>query len=111
MVTLGLPGGDVPQRKCPRCSDRFYTQVGLDAHIASGQHGRLVRHWATGHSGQYTPAGLARQQERGRTIAAENNARRRECSCGRVSTPAGLALHQTSSGHVGWVEITTGEAV
>lgn len=100
-VRLGSTA-DTPRKKCSACGQHFFTQVGLDEHLRLGDHTGLVRRWTTG--GRFSPAGLASMQERGRAIAAANNAQRRRCSCGRVSTPAGLALHQMSSGHVGWSE-------
>lgn len=94
----------MPTRRCPRCSDVFYTQVGLDEHMRLGRHRRqaYARRWING----FSPEGLVAQQERGRQIAAQNNARHRRCEgCGRVSTLAGLALHQKHSGHTGWSEV------
>lgn len=44
--------------------------------------------------------GRVSRSEAGRRLAAM----RRGCSgCDLVSTPAGVAMHQKSSGHVGWV--------
>ena len=30
---------------------------------------------------------------------------RRRCSCGKESSPGGLAIHQKSTGHTGWVAV------
>lgn len=97
-----LSRSETPNKVCPRCSDRFFTQVGLDEHLRTGDHAHTTRRWVTG---KLSPTGLAALQERGRTIAAQNNARRRSCdTCGRVTTPAALGIHQRSTGHTGWAE-------
>lgn len=93
----------VPTKVCRTCGDTFWTQVGLDAHVAKGRHDRFTRRWATG---TYSPAGLAVAQRTARALAAVTNARRRRCSgCGHVSTPAGIGAHQSASGHIGWTEL------
>lgn len=92
-----------PQRKCLTCGDTFWTQVGLDAHIADGKHDRYTRRWVTGF---YSPAGRVVVQETARRLAAVTNARRRRCdACGHTSTPAGVGTHQHYTGHVGWTEL------
>ncbi len=96
-------GQDTPQKECRACGDKFWTQVGLDEHVRLGNHGQTTRRWVTG---TVSPAGLKSLRKRGLEISAENNARRRRCTCGLVSTPAGLGLHQKSTGHVGWAEVT-----
>lgn len=99
-------GHDTPRKPCPTCGERFFTNTGLDEHIRLGQHtNRDLRiRWVTG---RFSPAALPILQERGRTIAAQNNARRRSCcGCDLVTTPAALGMHQRASGHTGWTEAT-----
>jgi hypothetical protein len=92
----------VPTKICPTCGDRLWTQVGLDEHIRLGDHNGTTRRWVTG---RVSPAGLAALQERGRQIAALNNARRRRCvQCGYVSTPAAMGNHLKLTGHATWTE-------
>jgi hypothetical protein len=91
-----------PSKVCRLCGDSFWTQVGLDEHVRVGQHNRMRRRWVTG---SVSPAALVVLQQRGREIAAENNARRRRCGgCDLTSTPSGLGLHQKATGHTGWAE-------
>ncbi|HET7327655.1 MAG TPA: hypothetical protein VFJ14_10285 [Nocardioidaceae bacterium] len=84
-----------PQRKCSTCGETFWTQVGLDEHLRRGDHRRVNRRWGA----PRTP-----------TIRSDvdprfgNATRRRCCFCGKVSTPAGIALHHKYTGHAGWVE-------
>jgi hypothetical protein len=93
----------VPTKICRTCGDAFFTQIGLDAHIAEGKHDRYTRRWVTG---VFSPAVLPLMQENARALAAVTNARRRRCSdCGHESTPAGVGSHQTHTGHVGWTEL------
>jgi hypothetical protein len=93
----------MPTRRCTTCGDTFYTQVGLDEHVRLDRHNGQTRRWITG---RVSPDGLLRLQERGRQIAAQNNARRRMCKdCDRISTPAAIGLHQKNTGHVGWIEL------
>jgi hypothetical protein len=103
--TAWMRGYGVADKICRDCGDAFYTNVGLAEHMRIGAHvPRVTRRWTTG---VVSPAGLARLQERGRQIAAENNARRRRCdTCGLVSTSAGIGTHQKFTGHIGWTSTT-----
>lgn len=102
-----LGSRQIPTKVCPRCDYRFFTQVGLD------EHARVV-HGVVDAAAMTTtplplrvisPAGLLAMQAAGRRIAALNNARRRRCACGHESTPAGIGLHQKSTGHAGWKDV------
>lgn len=84
-------------KACPACGHRFFTSAALYEHRESC----LPPLPPT--PPRVSPAGYAKQQERGRQIAAENNAKRRRCdTCDHTSTAAGLGAHQKSTGHVGW---------
>lgn len=93
-----------PKNACPDCSDRFFTQVGLDEHVRLGVHdtqGFAVRRVAQAPAPAPAPA-----QSWARGMAARNNARRFRCGeCPLVSTPSGVAIHQKSTGHVGSTEL------
>lgn len=100
----------LPTHSCSRCTDRFFTRVGLDEHIRLGQHNTqgYTGRWATG---CYSPEGLAVQQAKGRKLAAQNNARRVRCDgCGHESTPAGVGIHQHYTGHTGRTELSREQA-
>lgn len=88
----------IPRRICPTCGARFFTGVGLDEHTRLGCVGGggpvvIVRRG-------YSPETRATWAENGRAVAALNNSRREACpTCGKSSTPSGLALHRRASGH------------
>jgi len=72
------------RKACRGCGWRFFTVGGLRDHEAHclAQAGRRVA---------------------GRAKAAVNNTYSRRCDdCGRLSTPAGLGMHQKHTGHTGW---------
>ena len=83
-----------PQRKCDTCGEPFWTQVGLDEHVRRGDHSTFTRRWTAGR------APVVRQ---GVDRRFGNATQRRCCDCGKVSTPAGIALHHKYGGHTGWV--------
>ena len=95
-----------PDKACAACGAAFYTNVGLAEHRRLGcgnGHGSPVR---VRRRRRYTDAGRSSLQERGRQVAARNNARRVRCgTCGHVSTPSGVGLHQRFTGHTGRTEL------
>lgn len=95
-------GGTLPDKACRSCGALFYTRTGLAEHDRLGcrnGHGSALTVYRPR---TYTEEGRNNLQERGRQVAAELNARRVRCvPCGRVSTPAGVALHQRATGHTG----------
>ena len=85
-----------PTKICDTCGESFWTQVGLDEHLRRGDHTRLRRRWGA----TCSPATI----RKGVDPRFGNATQRRCCDCGKVSTPAGIALHHKYAGHSGWVE-------
>lgn len=84
-----------PSRACETCGETFWTQVGLDEHVRRGDHTGFTRRWGAARTPVEVPPGI--------NPRFGNATRRRCCFCGKVSTPAGTALHQKQTGHAGWV--------
>lgn len=97
--------GATPDRRCPAgCGARFFTRVGVEEHTRQGcgnGHGSPVSCRRAFPSAKQKAAWSAS----GKRVTALNNERRVRCSCGKVSTPAGVALHQRYSGHEGKAEL------
>ncbi len=92
-------------KACSDCGHRFFTSLALYGHMQ--EHHPPTPPPRPERPSNFSPAGLVRQQARGRQIAAENNARRRRCDgCGHISTPAGIGNHQKYTGHEGWTEVS-----
>ena len=87
-------------RLCPQCPARFFTSGGLAEHMTDAH---PKPNPACRHRYNWTAKGAASMSRSGRRTAAQVNAlRRRWDRCGKVSTPAGIGLHQKYSGHSGW---------
>lgn len=100
----GLGSYGVPTRKCPvGCGAMFFTRVGVEEHTRLGcgnGHGSPVHCRKLPSAAQRAARSAA-----GLAVVALNNARRVKCSCGKVSTPAGIGVHQRFSGHAGRTEL------
>ncbi|WP_372734879.1 hypothetical protein [Nocardioides sp.] len=98
----GLTSYGIPKRPCPTgCGARFFTRVGVEEHVRLGCTTGSPVHCRKLPSKAQTAA----RRATGLAVTARTNARRVQCACGKVSTPAGIGLHQHYSGHVGRTEL------
>jgi len=94
-------------KSCPLgCGAAFFTTVGVEEHTRVGcgnDHNAPLtvrRDW------KRSKHGKAVLRARGLAVTALINSRRVQCGqCDKVSTPAGLALHQRSANHSGRIEL------